>query len=715
MLMDSLDTFPMPRTPAGTAADSEKDLPRISVQKRGQKGDLVAAQDAGFEITRKKSLGFFDAVRFADSLREMSRRICRIELNDPQGRMGTGFLVGPQLVLTNYHVLEQIIDGNRKDLAATVKFHFDYYRITGTDRISDGVLVSLDRPDDPTRPWLLGRSKYTEGEGKGSPDNPEPTADELDYALVRLEKPIGHEPPESPRGWIDVPASQPALTGAPVLIIVQHPEKAPIQVAFETEPAVELKFRDLRVRYQVNTEGGSSGSPVFDKEWRLVALHHYGDPSWQAAYNQGIPIGQIRNHLAPDTQAELGKPQPQLPRSQATAAAMVALTSHFESNTTNLTRSEIEKVVATAVQTVTPLARRSTLPEGIRETLDDKIRNAEQDWKKVYEQTSDPVQWQFATDKLKKQIREALQQGRQFNGGNLPPEWQQWSDLSAPTQLVSIKDFRNEFGERQPYIRYLNAYKKLHEVLHVLDRLKVTIQQEQEARLKNGTPITESTSDLLRELIENAENSTKRMDAAEAPTDWIGKLKESVANFLGNDATTRDRSYKKLASLPSQVMRSVNQELVMSARRIKIVPLMSLLDDLDTPNLSPTVLNDLQSFRDEGTSLVKLVFDHDLCQKIDNELRPVKAQAAVNLESIVSWEDTRDWLAELREHRPTDFRVKRCREAAEAFEKNPQLDTFKNLTTKFDDLFKKIDEALLEQTNQFLLQTVALTQTLGSI
>ena len=29
-----------------------------------------------------------------------------------------------------------------------------------------------------------------------------------------------------------------------------------------------------RLRYQTNTEDGSSGSPVFNREWRVVALHH---------------------------------------------------------------------------------------------------------------------------------------------------------------------------------------------------------------------------------------------------------------------------------------------------------------------------------------------------------------------------------------------------------------------------------------------------------
>ena len=69
-------------------------------------------------------------------------------------------------------------------------------------------------------------------------------------------------------------------------------------LAFDTDPKVEVKFGGLRVRYATNTEGGSSGSPCFNKDWDLIALHHYGDPAFgQPKYNQGIPIGKIREHL----------------------------------------------------------------------------------------------------------------------------------------------------------------------------------------------------------------------------------------------------------------------------------------------------------------------------------------------------------------------------------------------------------------------------------
>jgi V8-like Glu-specific endopeptidase len=53
-----------------------------------------------------------------------------------------------------------------------------------------------------------------------------------------------------------------------------------------------------RLRYRNNTEPGSSGSPVFNFEWELVALHHGGARGKEpVAYNQGIPAAQIRAHV----------------------------------------------------------------------------------------------------------------------------------------------------------------------------------------------------------------------------------------------------------------------------------------------------------------------------------------------------------------------------------------------------------------------------------
>ena len=56
--------------------------------------------------------------------------------------------------------------------------------------------------------------------------------------------------------------------------IIQHPGGGPKQIALYHNVVV---FTDtLRVQYLTDTMPGSSGSPVFDSGWQLVAIHHAG-------------------------------------------------------------------------------------------------------------------------------------------------------------------------------------------------------------------------------------------------------------------------------------------------------------------------------------------------------------------------------------------------------------------------------------------------------
>ena len=58
-----------------------------------------------------------------------------------------------------------------------------------------------------------------------------------------------------------------------------------------------------RVHYRAPTEGGSSGSPVFDDSWDVIAVHHMGGKAGMSqlngktgtyAANEGISIQSIR-------------------------------------------------------------------------------------------------------------------------------------------------------------------------------------------------------------------------------------------------------------------------------------------------------------------------------------------------------------------------------------------------------------------------------------
>jgi hypothetical protein len=133
---------------------------------------------------------------------------------------------------------------------------------------------------------------------------------------VRLERPFGDEPASphpqpgkaTKRGWVRIPDKGKALafTSPMALLIAQHPDGAPLKMAMDTsaidktlQPPLWLNGAGTRVRYATRTEGGSSGSPCFDFDWNLIALHHYGDPAQghPPTYNQGVPIGLIRDLL----------------------------------------------------------------------------------------------------------------------------------------------------------------------------------------------------------------------------------------------------------------------------------------------------------------------------------------------------------------------------------------------------------------------------------
>jgi hypothetical protein len=185
-----------------------------------------------------------------------------------------------------------------------VKLRFDFKVLPNNTHLS-GTIVGL-----PTTGWNLDQSPYAPCEAaKGVGGSP--TLDELDYVLLRLERPIGREdftPGETlkprRRGWVALPDRVPHLAPKAPLVIAQHPHGAPLKLAIDTEAFLGVMFDNSRIRYTTNTEPGSSGSPVFDFKGHLVAIHHLGDPAYDglsAQYNQGIPIDVIRRRILDPT------------------------------------------------------------------------------------------------------------------------------------------------------------------------------------------------------------------------------------------------------------------------------------------------------------------------------------------------------------------------------------------------------------------------------
>jgi hypothetical protein len=235
-------------------------------------------------------------------MEEQEARICKVILPTPQGRIvGTGFLVGPDLVMTNYHVVAPLLSPGSGAAVENVRLRFDYKTLKD-GRPVEGVDYRLDAGD-----WEVLSSRWSKHDLEREPKSGVPSENELDFAIVRLASAAGNHAVgvgqamsgSEPRGWVRIPDQVPALEKGMPLVMLQHPEGRPLEMAWAEVDS--LNANGTRLKHRVDSQNGSSGSPIFDLKWTLVALHHSGDSDFsvghQAAYNEAIPIVKIKEAL----------------------------------------------------------------------------------------------------------------------------------------------------------------------------------------------------------------------------------------------------------------------------------------------------------------------------------------------------------------------------------------------------------------------------------
>lgn len=257
----------------------------------------AAVPEPSFAVDVKDQKGLEAIINSEDNFLDVSwlfgalysaQAVCRIEIPEETAK-GTGFLIGPDLVLTNHHVLKS------QDYVKEASVRFDY-RADST-----GVVSS------PGRLFKLQPDFYF-----SSP------AEELDYALVRLKgKPLEKIAVQDPnpslmdfvlkgqhRGYLVLRSE--FVKEHDRVNIIQHPEGDPMK-AVMTQNYVVGDMSNSRVQYVADTMEGSSGSPVFNRKWEVVALHHSGTPyppnavgetlkkAWKGRFrvNEGIPMRAI--------------------------------------------------------------------------------------------------------------------------------------------------------------------------------------------------------------------------------------------------------------------------------------------------------------------------------------------------------------------------------------------------------------------------------------
>lgn len=200
-------------------------------------------------------------VSFLETGLRLGRAVARIQLAD--GASGSGFLLPGNLLLTNHHVLPDAATA----AAALAQFNYQMDEAGLAQQHTEYHLV----PD--------------QGFATSAPD---------DWSAVRVQG----DPAST---WGAIPLAPASPRKDDYTIIIQHPMGGAKQIALYHNL---ITYVDERlVQYLTDTLPGSSGSPVFDTRWQVIALHHSGgwlrEPaSKQTHYrNEGIHVNTVLRGL----------------------------------------------------------------------------------------------------------------------------------------------------------------------------------------------------------------------------------------------------------------------------------------------------------------------------------------------------------------------------------------------------------------------------------
>ncbi len=168
-----------------------------------------------------------------------SKAVCRVVVEN--GELGTGFLTKEGFIFTNNHVLKTVDDAK----TARVEFNFE---------------TDLNGQVKSRTSYKLDASTYITS-----------TPDQFDFAKVKVIDDLAK--PLSQWGFVEFDPSAIPTVGESVTII-QHPKGEDKQIALNANQVYSIW--NQHIFYETDTEPGSSGSPVFNKDWKVVAIHHAG-------------------------------------------------------------------------------------------------------------------------------------------------------------------------------------------------------------------------------------------------------------------------------------------------------------------------------------------------------------------------------------------------------------------------------------------------------
>jgi endonuclease G len=246
------------KLPAGTlerreldfAPHRERKLAPHAMGNRAAFLPLGGAQPSKAELERL--LGTNDLVDefYLERALLAAQPVCRLSIRAPSGHergCATGFMVSPRLLLTNHHVFRS------EDEAAPSIAEFNYR------------LDVAGRPE-ASYPFRLRPDLFFFSHAP------------LDFALVAVDaRSMDGSAELATFGYHRLIPDSGKAQLKEWMTIIQHPGGARRQFAIRENQCVDDRDRDV-IWYMSDTAQGSSGSPVLNDSFQVVALHHSGVP-----------------------------------------------------------------------------------------------------------------------------------------------------------------------------------------------------------------------------------------------------------------------------------------------------------------------------------------------------------------------------------------------------------------------------------------------------
>ena len=195
--------------------------------------------------------------------------------NPEKGYVCTGFLVGPDLFMTNHHCIH---DKDGQLPLGDARIFMDYYQDLTVDSTGGGLTARVS--------------------GVVKVDSTK------DYALLRLDSAIGDT-----YGWLELDTSGRPNSSQSVKLI-SHPKGRSKEIVRSNSQIVVLSTATTNkypflLAYLADTEGGSSGSPVFLRNGTAVIGIHHSAYSDENTDEPLFNAGSLMSHIVPEIQQYL--------------------------------------------------------------------------------------------------------------------------------------------------------------------------------------------------------------------------------------------------------------------------------------------------------------------------------------------------------------------------------------------------------------------------